>query len=54
MYLHKEKTGWKTLRFDSRTYTAQRAREQEGELVRKIPQEYIFLLMINALWEMEK
>ena len=43
MYLHKEKTGWKTLRFDSRTYTAQRAREQEGELVRKIPQEYIFI-----------
>ena len=43
MYLYNEKTGWKTLRFDSRTYTAQLAREEEGELVRKIPQEYIFI-----------
>ena len=33
------------VRFDSRTYTAQRAKEQqEGELVRKIPQEqYIYI-----------
>lgn len=43
MHLYQEKTGWKTLRFDSRTYTAQIARKQDEGLVRKIPHDYIFI-----------
>ena len=43
MYLYQEKTGWNTLRLDSRTYTARMAREQDGELIRRIPSEYLFI-----------
>lgn len=43
MYVYQEKTGWNTLRFDSRTYTSQIAREQEDGLVKKIPQKFIFV-----------
>ena len=43
MQIYKEKTGWNTVRFDSRTYTTQIAKEQESGLIAKIPQNYIFI-----------
>ena len=43
MILYPEETSWNTLRFDKRNYTIQKAKEQQKEIIKKIPEQYIFI-----------
>ena len=43
MILYPEETSWNTLRFDKRNYTIQKAKEQQKEIIKKIPEQYVFI-----------
>ena len=43
MILYPRETSWNTLRFDKRNYTAQKAKELQKEIIKKIPEQYIFI-----------
>lgn len=43
MILYPGENSWNTVRLDKRNYTAQKAKEQQKELIKRIPEQYIYI-----------
>ena len=43
MILYPGENSWNTVRLDKRNYTSQKAKEQQKELIKRIPEQYIYI-----------